>query len=266
MTTKNDWLTSNIQNRFINKNCDFDIFIDIKNYRKISFENAAEEICNELYSINKNIYISLSGGVDSEYVFKKFYSLGIPVTPVIVVSKYYEKETSIALNLCNSYNIKPHIINVTDYDIFSIFYKKIYKEINGSGIYAIPSFLVAEYAANNGGICIYGEHLLGDLDNKVTIELNEWDFYTNTSYSNTYNFFLYTPEIVYSMIKSINNENCQSFKCNLFMIPYRDKIRPDLSETLKKYFNNLIINRLYYPNHIWTLNPYNFLKKYFKEI
>jgi hypothetical protein len=211
-------------------------------------------------SINDNIYISLSGGIDSEYVFKKFYYLNIPFIPVIVTSNCYKEENSIAIILCDKYKIKPHIIEVTEKDIFSIFYKKIYKNLNSFGINKVPSFLVAEYALQNNGICIYGEHLLGDC---LNVEINDWDFYHTIYYNNTYDFFLHTPEIVYSLLTSIQGAtNYQKFKCNLFNINYRKKIRPTFSKNIFNYYT-LLKSRIYNYEHNWCMNYDLFLKNYF---
>lgn len=265
MTAENNWIVSNIQERLSNKICDFNISINIDKYEKLSFEDASTGVCNKLASISNNIYISLSGGVDSEYVFKKFYSLNIPFTPVIVKSSCYEEETLLAINLCNSYNINPVVIEVTEDEIFNIFYKKIHKDLNGYGIFRVPALLVAEYASNNNGICVYGEHLLGKLRNNIIIEINEWDFYPSTYYNNTYNFFIYTPEIVYSLLNSINpNEDYQTFKCRLFNIIYRDKIKPKVSDYILNYYRVLKNNNNNKPETTWRSDVNYFLANFFK--
>ena len=143
MTTENNWLTHNLYERINNKNSNFNTTIEVKNYRPISFEQASQEVCEKLYSINNNIYIGLSGGLDSEYVFKKFHSLKIPFTPVIVYGSCYKYESDYAFQICKKYDIEPKVINIDEKNIILKHKFQIYDILgSSSGVGTIPTILV----------------------------------------------------------------------------------------------------------------------------
>jgi hypothetical protein len=270
MTTENNWLTHNLYERINNKNSNFNTTIEVKNYRPISFEQASQEVCEKLYSINNNIYIGLSGGLDSEYVFKKFHSLKIPFTPVIVYGSCYKYESDYAFQICKKYDIEPKVINIDEKNIILKHKFEIYDILgSSSGVGTIPTILVTEYAKENNGIYLKGEHIVGDIDNKVSTELNEWDFYNDVLCNGyTYDFFLYTPEIVYSMVSEMvtyEDKSSQEFKCKLFDIQYRDKKTVRLSGITSEYFHWLKEKRKCMHKTGWKMEPKLFLERYFDE-
>lgn len=63
------------------------------------------------------LYLCYSGGLDSEYALAIFRSLGMKITPVIMITEYNHPETEYALKYCKHNNIKPVIINL-DYNQF----------------------------------------------------------------------------------------------------------------------------------------------------
>lgn len=267
MATENNWLTHNLYDRLTNKNSDFDVKINVQNYKSLNFEQATREVCEKLYAINNKIYVGLSGGLDSEYVFKRFHSLKIPFTPVIVYSKCYEEESSIAFNLCREYSIEPKVLTIEEKDILIKHKTIVHGKLNSFGIGSVPAIVMTDYAKENNGIYVKGEHIVGDIDYKVSPELNEWDFYNdvlNDGY--TYDFFLYTPEIVYSMVSEMLNTpdvSSQVFKCRLYNIPYRNKIYVNLTKLSWNYFRWLKDNKDYKPIYSWKMKPQEFLERYF---
>lgn len=257
------WLKHNLKNRLVDPSCDFKFETTINDYEKIEFQKASELVCRNLFSINKNIFLGLSGGIDSEYVFRKFHSLNIFIKPIIVTCKCYIKETDIAFSLCKELNVEPIVIPISENEMFLYFYKNIFQLFNGIGIGSVPSLVVTEYAKQNGGIFVKSEHVIGDMNDKVCVEMNEWDFYCSIQHENSYNFFMHTPEIVYSMVSKMNDKTSQSFKCDLFELPYRKKIYPTYSKHIVDAYKQVISKRTYKPNHGFFEDPQTFLKKYF---
>jgi hypothetical protein len=264
MPSENNWFSHNLKDRLNDHNSDFDIDLRASSCRKISFEDATREACEKLHRVNPKIYIGLSGGIDSEYVFRKFHSYNIPHEAVIVYSPCYDNECSIAFNLCNEYNIKPTILNITESDIVSRCKLEIKDKLNSFGIGGVPALCVAEYARDMGGIYIKAEHMVGDIEDKVAVEVNEWDFYNDVLYpETTYDFFMYTPEIVYSMVNAMGDTDPQTFKCNLYDIKYREKIFADYNRITRSYARYLIVDRKFKPECKWIMPPDEFLGKYF---
>lgn len=257
------FITHNLKDRLINLSCDFFPTIHKSEYRKIDFDEASEDVCHKLNLMKKNIFIGLSGGIDSEFVLKKFISLNIKVIPIIIKCECYSEETDIAFKLCEKLKVNPIVITITEKEMFLYFYENILKKFNGIGIGSVPSLIATNYALENNGIFVKSEHVVGEINNTVMVEMNEWDFYCSIQYENSYNFFMYTPEIVYSMVSKMENTSSQKFKCDLFKIPYRDKIYPNYSHKITYSYRYLVSNRNHKPNHGFFEDPQTFLKKYF---
>jgi hypothetical protein len=63
------------------------------------------------------LYLSYSGGLDSEFALSVFRHLGMPVTPVIMQTQYNDYDMQYAFKYCKNNNIDPLIINL-DFDKF----------------------------------------------------------------------------------------------------------------------------------------------------
>ncbi len=258
------FITHNLRNRLTNLNSNFEPIIGVAEQPRTTFEQSATNVCELLYSINRNIFIGLSGGVDSEYVFRKFHSLRIPVTPIIVECDCCANETIIAHRICKEYQVEPVVLAISETDMFMYYYENIYKAFNGPGIGSVPSLMATEYAKHNNGIFIKSEHTIGDMNNRVCVEMNEWDFYCNIRHDNSYNFFVMTPEIVYSIVSAMNDQNSQTFKCDLFDISYRDKIYPKYARHITLGYNHLMSKREFRPNFSYFAEPKTFIEKHFR--
>ena len=83
--------------------------------RNISFRQACLESAQEIYeTYNKNIYISLGGGADSECVANSFYDQGLPFVPVIIkIENENQHDIRFALKWCQQRNIMPMIVEHT---------------------------------------------------------------------------------------------------------------------------------------------------------
>lgn len=258
------FITHNLKSRLTNPNIDFEPIIGVEEQPQTTFDQAAADVCELLYNINRNIFIGLSGGVDSEYVFRKFHNLGIPVTPIIVECDCYEKETHIAHEICQEYSVKPIVITINENDMFMYYYENIFKAFNGPGIGSVPSLMATEYAKHHDGIFIKSEHTIGDMNNRVCVEMNEWDFYCDIQHDNSYNFFMMTPDVVYSIVSAMNDKESQTFKCNLFNITYREKIYPKYSHHISYAYRNFMSKREFQPNFSYFAEPKAFIEKHFR--
>lgn len=80
-----------------------------------------EEVCiaAEMVWAQKlgTMYVSLSGGLDSEFVLAVLLSLGMKATPVIMRTQYNHPETAYAFKFCKKNNLTPIIFDL-DYDNF----------------------------------------------------------------------------------------------------------------------------------------------------
>jgi hypothetical protein len=267
MPTENEWLSSNIRQRLTDGNCNFEVSIKHPSYNKLDFELASEIVCKKLASLNKPIYIGLSGGIDSEYVFRKFVSLGYDVKPIIVCCSGNSSETPRAFSICEELNIVPVVIEVDEIRYLQVIYKFIVKKINGSGIATPSPIIAAMYAKDNNGIFIKCEHLIDEKDGQMYVGANEWDFYNDAlvDKDNTYYFFMHTPEIVYSMVNRMSGSSVQKFKSELYALPYREKIVfGGYSNMFERALTVIRRTRIHTPNFNYNFgSKEQFLKEYF---
>jgi hypothetical protein len=252
--TLDQWLTSNIIDRINNPSVDFKLSIKKSKVSNLNFDIAVKETIECLVSEGRTIYLGVSGGTDSEYVLGKFVHHKAPFIPVIVHTDCSEEEYAVATGLCRKYDIKPTVIKLTTADYIEIYKNKILGVLNGVGHYGPASYTVARYAADHDGIYVKSEHLISELNGKIIVGSNEWDFYNDAlhNYDVTRYFFMHTPDIAYSMVSRMSGDNSQRFKCSLYGIQYRDKIRPVLDPICLSYISQLKQKRLFKPR--WEFN------------
>lgn len=80
--------------------------------RILSIEEASNNVAIELYDTYKNLYVAMSGGIDSEWVAKTFHRLGIPFTPIIYeAGNLHSLDTWWAFKWCEENGYKPIVYN-----------------------------------------------------------------------------------------------------------------------------------------------------------
>jgi len=238
MIIKNNWITENIQERFVNENSIFNVELKPHPFKKISFDQAVEQTIFEIAKKYKNLYLGLSGGYDSDFVIHAFHKYNVPITPVIVCCGN-ELENTYAFRTCKKLNIDPVFIQVSDDEFINYYEEKIYKKFNGVGLHSTQKLFVCEYIQKNNGTFVTGENWLGDgsdiINNQKVSFINEWDFYHTYSYDiPSIDFFLYSAELSYAMMPHhLPKMTWAQYKNYLFNIEYRTKMRPEYSEKIK---------------------------------
>lgn len=233
MATENNWLQTNIRNRLINPKSTFVVYINHRDYEKISFDEASNRVVEKIINKHDNIYVPLSGGMDSEYVFNCF--LGHKFTPIIVNTPANKLESTYAFRKCKDTGIQPIVIEKSEKEMVKIYYDEIYKKIRGKGYNSTASYIAGKYADEHNGVAIIGEHGYDGL--------NEWDFYNDALIheNNSIYFFMYDPEIFSAMIDAYElGEDHQIFKAKLYGIPLRQKMKYTYSEDSYKIIQQLV--------------------------
>ena len=64
------------------------------------------------------------------------------------------------------------------------------------------------------------------------------------------------------MVSRMDKNDSQTFKCNLYEIPYREKVTVKLSVPGTQYYHWLK-NKIIKPNYTWSMKPEQFLERYF---
>lgn len=253
MITKNDWATSNLNDRFENKNSKFEVYLNPQQFQKIDFNRACEEAAVEIYQKYKTLYLAFSGGMDSDYILRLFHRLNIPITPIIVCYGN-EKENEYAYKTCKELKIDPVVIKPTTEEFIKTFYKEIYLKYNGVGVHTTQVYFAYHYIKNGtlitGGNTIgHGRELIEE-DNFASV--GEYDYYIPDSID----LLAYTPEIVYSIIQNAKDNigmEWNIFKSKLYNIEHRNKIKAEYSIVVNSVIQMLNSKRVMPQyNHVWT--------------
>ncbi len=81
----------------------------------LDFHTASKLVAEQIANINENVFVAMSGGIDSEHVANTFYNNKIKFTPAIFTCEDLNSlDVWWAIDWCDTHNIKPLIIN---YDI-----------------------------------------------------------------------------------------------------------------------------------------------------
>lgn len=228
----NHWLRHNLSQRNENNKLPFQVKFDFTTFTHKSFREESEKVCLELNEkYGDKLFLSFSGGADSEYIFKLFLELNLPITPVIVSCRYNQFDIKRAFDYCANQNVKPIVLEYGD-EFLNIADEKIYSKGFLSPIGMCP-LLVYDFVKNDGGIVItgQGEPLpITDQKNRTDIRRNihfyEFEYYLDvySNYQQPAPFFCYNQSIFYSYMKEIDTSmDLEEAKCKLYNIPYRRK-------------------------------------------
>lgn len=216
----------------------------------VDIDDIGNRIARELYETYGNIYVGMSGGIDSEWVAKCFHRQGIPFTPII-----YEADTLNSLDTwwahkwCSDNGLTP----------------VVFKEYMGQFIYGIISFgarnclrtpggpymmtRIGQYVTDHGGHLVLGagfpeyfpdpnlNYMRGRFkDNKLVNEdgsvkntgwlMHEADVTIARTIGNDHpcwNFLSWRPEIVLSYISLRDHGTSEFNKSRIFNCDPRPK-------------------------------------------
>lgn len=240
MATKDNWLVTNLKLRLTDPTVDFKVGHRVKKLERLSWEQALRNTILEFESISKKLFIPLSGGMDSEFVFNSLIHLD-PI-PIIVDTPANKLESAYAFHYCRKHNLTPVVIEKSEYDLLRVYVEDIFTKINGVGASSVAALLAARYAEQNDGIVVIGEHAYDGV--------SEWDFYNDVliNEDNSIYFFMWTPELVQAMQQEYRGEDHQEFKHRLYEIAYRPKMIYQYSDGFETVLRNLNEIRKAKPN------------------
>ena len=240
MTTKNNWLKTNIAERLANPAADLKVWHEVEHIEPLTWSQALFDTVTDFSWISKKLYIPLSGGMDSEFVFdclKHLYP-----TPIIVDTPGNKLESAYAFHYCKKHNLKPVVIQKTETEMLQTYYDEIFTKLNGVGSDSVAVLIAARYAEEMGGVAVIGEHAYDDV--------SEWDFYNDALIheNNSIYFFMWTPELVQAMQKEYDGDDHQEFKYRLYKVPFRPKINYNYGLQYKKALAAIRAKRTIFPN------------------
>jgi len=210
----------------------FEIEFNHDSVTAMSFQAAADYTASMLMKESNNLYLGLSGGLDSEFVAEVLHRNNVPFTPIVAVlpntiEHYY------ALQWCQSKSITPLIIEFKENDprLTNELAKAVHKLKQKNNLSSVNVYL-EKYVRSLGGQFLTGDSpLLQHTDDFYqsagpVFDIH-WLVYTSNlldSQSTVQHFLLYTPEILLAAASEIDYTlNDSSGKAKLYNIPYRPK-------------------------------------------
>jgi hypothetical protein len=247
------WYTAQLT---INKHPDassFSVNFNRKASQSLSFQSAADytakTICEDF--AGTDIYIGLSGGVDSEFVADVFYRNQIPFTPIISIMPGMI-EHKYAFYWCKQRNITPLVYEFhNNADVVNIAASVLSRTPSYSFLHTLAVSFSTTMAMNRGGVFVAGEPDLtykptSDFYSPITdnLELIAGDLTSEFCFPGKKNpggFYWYTPELVAATAYEIDPaENFDVARSKLYGVPYR----PKQQQTRKNMYRESDIHKL----------------------
>ena len=224
--TKDDWLTSNLLGRK-GTNEPFKLTIKPTRFDKVPYRDATMNAAREIGNLSDKIFVALSGGMDSESVVRIFHSAGVKLYPIIVAFSGNELERQYAFRVCEELKIEPIVIDMTNIDIVK-YYIMVGEYVDNVAVHSLPTIRAQMYAKEHGGILVTGDEILPSNDHIDSVLWYEWDYYHSMISRDNVGFFIYSAELVYSMMNEWNSmcdvDNTQKCKSRLYNVVWRPKI------------------------------------------
>ena len=199
-----------------------------------TFQSAADRAAMLINSRCNNLYLAMSGGLDSEFVAEVLYRNKISFTPIIAVLPD-NIECHYAMHWCAVHDLTPVIINIEPNDPHLVRqFLLIAKTLNqATGLSNLMPYLSEYVSGKNGQLLVGDSPLGGPTDNyyqesgdifdivwySFIIELMQPGMHPGA-------FFQYTPELMLAQATSLNTKLSEcAGKAVLYQIPFRPKTR-----------------------------------------
>lgn len=234
----NNWFSTNLKNRDKGM-CDFKITIEPYKFITNGFHRDCADAAYDIANRYDNLYVSYSGGLDSEFVLNTFIESNIPITPVLIKTSFNQEEYEYALKYCKSRNIQYVVIEYSSSDFVYKLHEKTHKRNLHATLGGLP-LLVNDYVKNKNGYLVTGygdpfdirDGTLHQIEHYPTspishnLHISEWDYYPEHYDSDNPNaFFTYNLSIFYSMISEVDYEiPFQQAKAKLYGLENRKKM------------------------------------------
>lgn len=242
MLTRNNWLSvtwDGLPARQYKEN----ICVEFRERGSImDFQDACDQVAQDIASKYKNLYLAFSGGSDCEAVANALVRNNIPFTPVILkIQSIQNIEQWYAENWCKQHNIKPTILEISHEDLdknILLKYSQITLPRQPLGL--LPCY-IAEYVDSQNGHLLTGNqleyypdheqmaYLDSQLDGYQGFIFQETDMYIDTVWANKhpFGFFYWTPDIMASFINAWDESlTIQENKAQIYKVNIRPKLLP----------------------------------------
>jgi hypothetical protein len=190
--------------------CSFD-FSQLKIRKK---EDCIDYTVEKITDNFENLYVALSGGLDSEFAANSLFERQVKFTPIIMDIGCNKIENWYAYRWCHEKNIKPLIISLTEEEVVKHF-SKISQEMN-IPFYVSINVILSEIVKKRDGSLILGgeefidrDYFLGGELKKMSRHLSVCDHtfcVERRDRSHVGGFTQYTSDLVFNLLQEMNYE------------------------------------------------------------
>lgn len=201
----------------------------------LSFQDACDYTANKIRETYHNLYLALSGGLDSVCVANVLLRNKIDFTPIIVDDRTSGADLDVwyAYEWCQTNQITPVVYDLDDHNREEV-NKKILSYAVANHTFTNSIYLscwIAELIPDDACL-ITGDGEIFHVPSHFTdtcpdyLELYEGCYYLPLTLGNRHpgGFFHFTPELVWSMVRWADlSKNTQQIKASLYQLPFRPK-------------------------------------------
>lgn len=254
----NSWYTFQYNNE-CDKPGTFKMLFDSNIATAMSWRAASDYTIQKIVEKYDNIYLALSGGLDSEYVANILWRNNVNFTPVVVclprcVDHHY------AIKWCRDHQVEPKVFELEVDD--RRLYPEVERLIAATGFYnhgCVINSWITNWVIQQGGHLVTGEPTLGQryAHRPITDLMDVWwiEFISQLvfpDYDHPAGFLNYTPEIFLSQALHLDTllDDVES-RAKLHGLSYRAKLSPPIEIMTSRLLNNIVtVNKLEVVGHV----------------
>jgi hypothetical protein len=247
-----------------NKPSVFTVKFNHTSINDINFQAAADIAARNIANEHDNLFIGLSGGVDSEFVANVFLRNNIKFTPIIAIMPKSHEHYH-AFYWCYKNNITPIVCDLNnELDCLRETAVNMLKKFpTHDVIFGTITAYIIEKAKKLGGIAVISEPDITPKDSSKTVPYNfnlpignilDTDLAGHVSdllFNDSISFLWRTPELVLSTARELNPLiNFDIARAELYQVPYR----PKYLQVETTYLTQNDLNTMY---RVFQLNSYS---------
>ena len=245
--------------------------MDLSNVQRMTKREAVDYTVGDISNRYDNLYVCLSGGIDSEFVANCLIQRGIKFTPIIVDYEFNRLEIWYAYYWCYRNNITPKVINISKKYVYEVFPSLVKKNV-GSTFLSVVDLVARHSILDDCPKLITGDaqpfaRILGHEDNLLdscssSLDINSYDFNLD-KYGHPTGFISYTPELFSSIIRELDySKPIQLAMCEYYEVMPRPKYSPSPSMISDQLLTDILKEtKRKYPSYQFVIGDRNsFLK------
>ena len=183
--------------------------MNFSNLTVMSKQDAIDHTVNKLIENYSNLYVCLSGGIDSEFVANCLLERNVPFTPVIVDYNYNGAEVWYAYYWCYRNKITPKVFKLTPDIMVNLLPREVAK-FPGSSFMSVFEFLILSLlepeattitgdAQPFSRISASKDKLMENIS--IELDFNSFDF---NQHDHSVQFISFTPELFINLASSMD--------------------------------------------------------------